>query len=107
MLWQFDQVELNRKSETEGGALSGAFAFHPDPASVNFNELAGKCQPQSGAAVLSSLFIFHLAEWLEYACHIIFLDADAGILHADFNFPTKAVCLARTFTRCVCDYSGL
>ena len=86
-------VELNRKSETEGGAFSQAFAFRPDPASVQLNELAGKCKPQSGTAVLSRLFIFHLAEWFENACYIIFLDTDAGILHADFNFPT-AVCPA-------------
>ena len=85
---------MNRKSETEGSALSRAVAFRPDPASVHLNELPSDCKPQPGTAVLSSLFIFHLAEWFEYAPYIIFLDADAGILHADFNFPTNAISLA-------------
>src|SRR4029453_4016133 len=73
----------HRDREGEGGAHA-QLALHPDPPTVQFDELPAQGQSQSRALDLL-VRRPHLTELLEHRLLILRGDADASIADGDFN----------------------
>src|SRR5690348_13204814 len=72
-------LRRDRQGERERRTPAG-LALHPDPASVQLDELAGEREPETGA-LRFLLRGAHLAELLEDGLLVLRGDADAGIRH--------------------------
>ena len=73
-----------RQREAEGAA-SADFAVHPDSSLVKLDKLLRKREPQARALSLPNLIAADLPELFKYPRLIFGGDADAGILHPDFD----------------------
>src|SRR5438105_178625 len=79
LLWAHAYLSSEWQREAEGGSCS-LFAFHPDPASMAFDQACRYCQSQTEAwgSVTWSL---NPVKRLKHVCLEIFGDAGAKILH--------------------------
>jgi len=71
-------------------APASQFAFHPQPAALSGDELAGNTQAQIRAAAVSG-FVRYLGEALKDALVVLRRDAWSPVLHADFHLIAQGL----------------